>query len=56
MHNWQECTSTCHGVVTRRYSMNMQMGLGHDRFDENLMAWASEKRFSESNHRRFYGR
>ena len=53
---WQQCTSTCHGVVTRRYPMNMQMGLGHDGFDEDLMAWTSEQRFSESNHRHFYER
>jgi 3-phenylpropionate/trans-cinnamate dioxygenase alpha subunit len=56
MDNWQECTRTCRGVVTRRYQLNLQMGLGHERFDEKLGAWASDFRLSESNHRQFYGR
>jgi len=56
MDNWQECTQTCRGVVARRMPLNTQMGLGHDRFDPQLGAWASEFRMSESNHRRFYGR
>jgi len=29
------------------------MRLGHDRFDPDLGAWASEFRMSESNHRQF---
>jgi phenylpropionate dioxygenase-like ring-hydroxylating dioxygenase large terminal subunit len=56
MDNWQECTQTCRGVVSRRYDLNLQMGLGHEGFDEDLMAWASDFRFSESNHRHFYRR
>jgi hypothetical protein len=32
------------------------MGLGHERFDEGLGAWASDLRISESNHRQFYRR
>jgi hypothetical protein len=32
------------------------MGLGHEHFDEDLKAWASDYRYSESNHRRFYRR
>jgi hypothetical protein len=32
------------------------MGLGHEQFDEELGAWASDYRYSESNHRRFYRR
>ena len=36
--------------------MNTQMGLGHERFDEDLKAWASDFRMSESNHRQFYRR
>jgi len=56
MDNWQECTQTCRGVVARRMPLNTQMGLGHERFDPELGAWASEFRMSESNHRRFYGR
>jgi len=56
MDNWQECTRTCRGVVSRRLALNTQMGLGHERFDENLKAWASDFRMSESNHRQFYRR
>jgi 3-phenylpropionate/trans-cinnamate dioxygenase subunit alpha len=56
MDNWQECTRTCRGVVSRRAFLNTQMGLGHERFDQGLNAWASDFRMSESNHRRFYGR
>ena len=32
------------------------MGLGRERFDADLKAWASDHRYSESNHRRFYRR
>jgi 3-phenylpropionate/trans-cinnamate dioxygenase alpha subunit len=32
------------------------MGMGHDRYDEGLGAWASEARISENNHRHFYRR
>ncbi|PKB65879.1 MAG: aromatic ring-hydroxylating dioxygenase subunit alpha [SAR202 cluster bacterium Io17-Chloro-G4] len=56
MDNWQECTRSSRGVVARRYPMNMEMGLGHDGFNENLGGWASDFRFSESNHRAFYRR
>ena len=56
MDNWQECTQTCRGTVARRIPLNVQMGLGHDRFDEDLQAWASDYRISESNHRSFYRR
>jgi 3-phenylpropionate/trans-cinnamate dioxygenase alpha subunit len=56
MDNWQECTRTCRGAVSRRYALNTQMGLGHERFDEDLRAWASDFRMSESNHRQFYRR
>ena len=56
MDNWQACTDTRQGVVSRRYPMNMQMGLGHDGLNENLGAWASDFRFNESNHRAFYRR
>ncbi len=54
MDNWQECTRTCRGVVSRRSALNTQMGLGHERYDEDLKAWASDFRMSESNHRSFY--
>ncbi len=56
MDNWEQCTKTCHGVVTQRYMLNMQMGLGHDGFNEELNAYASDFRLSESNHRQFYRR
>ncbi len=56
MDNWQECTHTCRGVVSRRYDLNMQMGLGHDEYRPDLGGWASEFRLSESNHRHFYRR
>jgi 3-phenylpropionate/trans-cinnamate dioxygenase alpha subunit len=56
MDNWQECTQTCRGVMSRRMDLNTQMGLGHDHFDPALGAWVSDHRFSESNHRQFYGR
>ncbi len=56
MDNWQECTRTCRGVVSRRSPLNTQMGLGHERFDESLSAWTSDFRVSESNHRQFYRR
>ena len=56
MDNWQECTQTCRGVVSRRLDLNVQMGLGHDQFDESLGATVSDFRFSESNHRGFYRR
>jgi hypothetical protein len=32
------------------------MGLGHERFDPDLNALASDFRISESNHRQFYRR
>ena len=56
MDNWQEVTNTSRGVVSRRMPMHTAMGLGHEGFDENLMAWASDTRISEANHRAFYGR
>jgi len=56
MDNWQECTTTSRGVIARRYPVNTAMGLGHEGFNEDLMAWASDSRFSETNHRVFYER
>jgi 3-phenylpropionate/trans-cinnamate dioxygenase subunit alpha len=56
MDNWQECTQTCRGVMSRQMPLNTQMGLGHDHFDPALGAWVSDYRFSESNHRQFYQR
>jgi phenylpropionate dioxygenase-like ring-hydroxylating dioxygenase large terminal subunit len=54
MDNWQACTQTCRGVVSRRYPLHYAMGQGHEGFNEALQAWASDFRISESNHRHFY--
>jgi phenylpropionate dioxygenase-like ring-hydroxylating dioxygenase large terminal subunit len=56
MENWQSSTQNSRGVVSRRYPMNLQLGLGHDRFNPDLMAWASDHGLSENNTRRFYRR
>ena len=56
MDNWQGCTQSGRGVVARRYHLSYEMGLGHERFDEELGALASDYRYSESNHRGFYRR
>ena len=56
MDNWQECTRTCGGTVSRRQPMNYQMGLGHAGYDPDAGAWASHDRYNESNQRGFYGR
>ena len=54
MDNWQECTRTSQGVVAQRYPQNIQMGLGRERFDEDLMAVTGDYRYSDSNLRAFY--
>ncbi|MCS5668025.1 MAG: aromatic ring-hydroxylating dioxygenase subunit alpha [Dehalococcoidia bacterium] len=56
MDNWQQCTMSGRGVVSRRRQLNYSMGLGHDGFDDEIKAWASDARYSDSNHRQFYGR
>jgi 3-phenylpropionate/trans-cinnamate dioxygenase subunit alpha len=56
MDNWQGCTETGRGAVARRYPLNYEMGLGHERFDADLGAWTSDHRYGESNHRHFYRR
>lgn len=56
MDNWQECTTTCKGYVSRKVPLNVQMGLGHEGFDEELMARASDFRYSEINQRNFFRR
>ena len=56
MDNWQECTLTSRGYMSKRIPVNNLMGLGHERFDEELMAGASDHRYSEINHRAFYNR
>jgi 3-phenylpropionate/trans-cinnamate dioxygenase subunit alpha len=54
MDNWQGCTQTGRGAVARRYPLCYEMGLGHEHFDEDLGAVASDYRYSEGNHRGFY--
>ena len=56
MNNWQDSTITSRGVVARRYPLNIQQGIGHEGFDKELGAWASDSRISEANHRHFYRR
>lgn len=56
MDNWQGCSQAGQGTVARRHSINLQMGLGHERYNEELMGWASDYFVSESNHRKFYQR
>ena len=56
MDNWEQCTKTCHGVVSQRMALHTRMGLGHERFREELGARASDYRLSEINHRQFYRR
>jgi len=52
--NWQECTQSARGTVSRRQMLNLQMGLGNERFDPELRAWTSDFCLSESNQRYFY--
>jgi hypothetical protein len=54
MDNWQECTDTSRGIVSRRVPINQTMGLGRDEFNEEFMAHTSENPVSELSHRSFY--
>jgi phenylpropionate dioxygenase-like ring-hydroxylating dioxygenase large terminal subunit len=56
MDNWQGCTQTGRGAVARLYPLCYEMGLGHERFEPDFGAVASDYRYSESNHRGFYRR
>ena len=56
MDNWEGCSKAGLGVVARRHQLNIGMGLGHARYDEDLLGWASDYRLSENNHRAFYRR
>ena len=56
MDNWEGCSQAGKGVVTRRSQWSIQMGLGHERYNEDLKAWASDHRLSEGNHRAYYRR
>ena len=52
--NWQECTQTAKGVISRSQVVNLQMGLGQERFDPALGGWTSDFCTSECNQRHFY--
>ena len=54
MDNWQECTQTTRGVAARRLPLNTTQGLGHEGYDEELLVYASDYRFSEVANRDFY--
>jgi len=54
MDNWQACTETIRGVVSRRLNLNYQMGMGREKFSEDLGAWVSDFPISEVSHRSFY--
>ena len=54
MDNWQECTNTARGVMSKRLPLNTTQGLGHERYDESLLTYASDYRFSEVSNRDFY--
>jgi phenylpropionate dioxygenase-like ring-hydroxylating dioxygenase large terminal subunit len=56
MDNWEQCTKAGRGTVSRRMRLNYQMGLGHESFNDDLQALASDYRYSDSNHREFYRR
>ena len=55
MDNWQECTNSARGVVSRRLPLNIQMGVDHEEFHEDYMARVSDYRYSEMGHRTYYG-
>ena len=56
MDNWEGCSMSGRGVVSRRHDLNISMGLGHASYDEELGGVASDYRLSENNHRAFYRR
>ena len=56
MDNWEGCSMSGRGVVSRRHDLNISMGLGHASYDEDLGGVASDYRLSENNHRAFYRR
>ena len=56
MDNWQQCSQSPRGVIARRRQLNYQQGLGREFYDEELGAWTSDFKYSDSNHRQFYRR
>jgi len=55
MENWQFCTITGRGVMTRQIPQSIGMGMGHDKYNEDYLGMASEAPNSENNQRHFYG-
>jgi hypothetical protein len=54
MENWEYCTKTGRGVMGRQIPMNIGMGLGHDRYNEDYIGMSSDATVSENNQRHFY--
>jgi 3-phenylpropionate/trans-cinnamate dioxygenase alpha subunit len=51
--NWGTCSETSAGTITRRYPLNYELGLGHERSDEELPGVLNGAP-SETNQRGFY--
>ncbi|PKB73641.1 MAG: aromatic ring-hydroxylating dioxygenase subunit alpha [SAR202 cluster bacterium Io17-Chloro-G7] len=56
MDNWQGCSESGKGFISRRQRLNIGMGKGHESYDDELAGWASDYRLSENNHRNYYRR
>jgi phenylpropionate dioxygenase-like ring-hydroxylating dioxygenase large terminal subunit len=56
MDNWQGCSESGQGFISKRQRLNISMGKGHESYDEKLSGWASDYRLSENNHRNYYRR
>ncbi len=56
MDNWQGCSESGKGFISRRQRLNIGMGMGHESYDDELAGWASDYRLSENNHRNYYRR
>src|SRR3989442_6629412 len=56
MDNWQECTRTCRGVVTRRVALNTQMGLADEGCNGDLKAWTRDFAGTAGTQRTFFWR
>ena len=56
MDNWQGCSESGRGFISKRQKLNIGMGMGHESYDEKLAGWASDYRISENNHRNYYRR
>jgi len=54
MENWQFCTITGRGTMTRRIPQFVGMGIGRDTYNEDFLGVSSEYGVSENNQRHFY--